>query len=487
MSPTNSLVEGTLQEAVEVLAKLASYRRVVPASYADREKVANTDFLSGIGEQMKKNPMLAQTLIGTAAGAGIGGIGTAIGNMGRKDRDRKSVWGNAMTGALAGAGLGAGVGAIRSGFGGLGSANPGVGMEDVKGGRFSFGGKNFAITPEALKKNPGLVDEVRSINGPRPLPEQAVTGTIGALGALGQAAPITSGLLPYVGAADLALHAPGVGLARIRPDQAAGRLGREILMHGVTSTDAGKALPEPIRQTILGGKNISNDTAVAPHERGLLGKLFKRDPIAPTAPGSPDTTIWGRIKQRLGYGSGTTGETSARDWLTQRRAGNANPDANVLQVTERTPVMEKVEHNTGGGKRGRGGAKTVFEQQRRYPAPAGSPPGTLGAPVETVKTHRMTGAERAQVMQQGAASLGRTAGRNLYRLPFTNMTYTGMGSTARALGLRAALYGAPMLGEYAIRSYGSELGRQRRMDEIIQGLRDQGVVREVPQSAGGGH
>lgn len=447
MHPTNSLVEGTLQEAVELLAKRASYRRIVPPSVADREKVAVSDYLSSIGSQLKENPILAQALVGTAAGAGIGGIGTMLGNSGRKDRDKKSVMGNALTGALAGAGLGAGVGAARSGMLNLRSS-PGIaGGGDMRPGTFSMNGRQLQISPDALRQNPELLTKVKDLTAPRPLPEQIVGGAFGALDKVRQAVPTTGTLAAVAAPIDFLLHNPLFGLNRIDASQATGRLGRDILSKGVTSTDLGKSLPEPIQKAITGNKQIGGDISAAPHERSWLAQRAGRSPVNPTDRTWGD---WFRNKLKM-----TPRSNTVTDWLTDRRASRGSNDANVLTVSH-TPTEKVTQRDSAGN-------TTSYEQPR---------------PGATTQQH-LTRGTRAQLMREGAEQLASTQGRNLYRMRGTNLTYTGAKSMGGALGMRAALYGLPMLGEYAYRSYADDAARQQSMQDIIRGLREQGHIREV--------
>ena len=48
----------------------------------------------------------AAFFLGGLTGAGVGGLGTGVANMGKEKEDRRSAWGSALTGGLAGAALG---------------------------------------------------------------------------------------------------------------------------------------------------------------------------------------------------------------------------------------------------------------------------------------------------------------------------------------------------------------------------------------------
>ena len=420
---------------------------------ADIEKGLTAIRLPTPNTSLKENPILAQALIGSAAGAGIGGIGTMFNNMVRKRRDRKSVIGNALTGALAGAGLGAGVGAARSGILNL-SNSPGLAEgRDIWPGTFEMDGQQFQISPDALRKNPELLHTVKDLTTSRPLPQRIVGNTVGALDTVRKALPWTGTAAALVAPIDFMLHNPLFGINKIDASQATGRLGRDILTKGVTSTDLGKNLPEPIQKAIVGNQPIANGVSVAPHQRSWLAQRFGANPVKPT-----DVTVMDRVRRLLRL---DPRQYTATDWLTHRRASRGRGSDNVLTVSH-TPTEKVTQRDSYGN-------TASYEQPR---------------PEATTYKH-LTRATRDQLMREGAEQLASTQGRNLYRMRGTNWTYTGAKSIGGALGTRAALYGVPMFAAYGIKSYQDDAARQQSLQDIIRSLREQGYISEVPAEGGG--
>jgi hypothetical protein len=114
-----SLIEGTIDAAIEQLAKRAADLRTRPSTYAEKVAEGASDLLGGRGEHLKNNPTLMHSLIGGAAGAGLGGIGTAVSNLGKEKEDRRSILGSALTGGLAGTAVGAGASLAHKGIEGM--------------------------------------------------------------------------------------------------------------------------------------------------------------------------------------------------------------------------------------------------------------------------------------------------------------------------------------------------------------------------------
>lgn len=188
--PAASLpVDGTLQDAIEALAKMAADGRTQRTKQADLNSVVEQ-----VRDTLGNNPMLAHALAGGVVGAGLGGLNTAT-----SDEKHRNLLGSMLTGGLAGAGLGAGISAARSGLGGLMAGRraapetPGVFADPSTG-------KTMAISPEAIKAQPNLteaVNDASNITSPTELAGRAMWnttkgiarnapwGTWPALGALG--------------------------------------------------------------------------------------------------------------------------------------------------------------------------------------------------------------------------------------------------------------------------------------------------------------
>ena len=127
-SPTRSLVNGTLAEAADYLAKLATDRR---AARAAMEKQADIDW-SNLWEQAKGqgqnlwegakgqwqglSPQQQYAIAGTAGG-GLLGAGLGAGSSLLQDEKERRPWRSAVTGGLAGAALGGGLGLWAGGTG----------------------------------------------------------------------------------------------------------------------------------------------------------------------------------------------------------------------------------------------------------------------------------------------------------------------------------------------------------------------------------
>jgi hypothetical protein len=221
-----NIIDGTIEEAVEALAKRAADLRGRTLTYPEKQARSLSDVLTSVGQYAKDNPLMAQTLGGGALGAGVGTLGTALGNRG-KDKDRRQgLLGGALTGALAGGALGGGVGLARKGLQGM-SPDPSEG-EALKPGQFlGEGGRKMRIDPEVLRRHPELVGKVRDLTsqGPTDWSASKVFGTLQnvahralpfGLGRLisndpdspdpTKLAPWASSAVPNVALADLALH-----------------------------------------------------------------------------------------------------------------------------------------------------------------------------------------------------------------------------------------------------------------------------------------
>lgn len=163
MHPINSLVNGTLEDAAEALSKVAAYRRVVPLSFAEKQALSVGDTLTGLGTHIKQNPILASTLLGGGLGAAAGGLGTAWSNKDKPEHERKSLWQSMLTGGMAGAALGGGAGAAYKGLSNIGKP----GELPAEGPTVDINGRKLQLTPEALKQNPNLLQEVNDAQAPR--------------------------------------------------------------------------------------------------------------------------------------------------------------------------------------------------------------------------------------------------------------------------------------------------------------------------------
>jgi hypothetical protein len=165
----------SIDDIAAALAGRAVALRSVPPTYAEKVAFKASDVLTSLGGAVRDNPTLAGALLGGGTGALAGGVGTALGNRGRDDKDRKSVFDSALTGGLAGAGLGGGLGAAAKAYGDSGKGQ-GLGTGDsLPPGQYTdpATGKRMQIDSDTLRKNPALLDKVRDLSKPQPLYESA--------------------------------------------------------------------------------------------------------------------------------------------------------------------------------------------------------------------------------------------------------------------------------------------------------------------------
>ena len=185
---TQSWVDSDAKEAAEMLA-----RRSVFAGSLRTEKTA---FLDRIGQAIADNPGISMTLAGAGIGAGVGGLSS----FGRK-KERRNTLGSALTGAAAGAGIGGGAYLLGKNFNGM----PGGGSSDSKG-LFQHNGKGYNLDPDAIKNNPGLIQQIDSLKE-KSLPSKLISGATDTVTGLAKHNP----LIATVMGLDAGVH--GVGSA----------------------------------------------------------------------------------------------------------------------------------------------------------------------------------------------------------------------------------------------------------------------------------
>lgn len=422
-SMVSSLVSGTLPEAVETLARLSAARQACPPTQAEKAASAGSDWLSRLGDRLKNNSTLTQAAIGGVAGAGIGALGAARGGR------RKSILGGAITGGLAGAGLGAGVSAARAGLSGLKS--PAAPEGPKPGEIITHNGRQFRLSPEALKANPNLLEDVSKLEPGR----NGLSRTLGLAGggaaALANELPGTTG----VAAADTLLHNPFLGLRTVRPENATGAVGKAIFGSGM-SGDEFKNLPESLRTAV--GADVKTGPKLTARN-GASGSA--RDILADRATRTQPAGGLRGVLARLGIKSPVPGDTPL--------------------ITTHTPTFKE--------------RKVMVP-----PVPAGGP-GQTGTPgyEKVVKSKGVPVAEhltenhRANIMRQGAEKMESLKGRNLYR--GWNGTRVGM-SPGRAMAARALLYPALALGENFMNSNRADSDSAKAKAELLESLIGKGHV-----------
>lgn len=437
----NDLINGTLQEAIEKLAHIAAVRRTTP--FAVKTAAGVGDFLSSLGEKVQSNPALSHALIGGGLGSAAMGVNTAFNNRGKDPSQKRSVMGSILTGGLAGAGVGAGVGAARQGLDNLktGPGSSGLGSDALKPGQFTdpATGQKMTIDPKALKENPELHKQVKSLT--TPTLQTTLAGGVGSvLQGVKDRTPTTASILPWVAGADAAMHMPGFGINRIQPWQAGGHVGRELYNSGLAEAAKSGLVPKalvdnhgsPINvpPTTPGGTNITTSDRVEP--KNYIGRKLNRLGSA--------LGLTRENNQTLGdYMGSRTGPAKLGD------RGVANVEYTPKVDTERTSEYEK---GTKANPEVRKEKTTITED---------------GTPVKKKITEHHAGT----VKHTGHGKSEAYAGRQLYRLPGTNKTYAGMTSYGRGAALRAGLYGAPMAAEYLYRGLEEDVKNKESLRELM--------------------
>lgn len=427
----NEFVAGTLDEAVEKLAAMATRAR---AGWP--EKSAAGDFLSGLGAAVQANPTLSHALLGGGAGALVGGAGAAAANAGKDPARRRSVMRTALTGGLAGLGLGAGLGLARTAGGNL---SAGGGADAPRAGEFvdATTGQRMAVDPKALRDHPDLAKRIKALT--TPTFQTAVAGGVGsAVDKIREQIPTTAALFPWVAGADALAHAPGIGLSRVAPGQVGGHYGQLNFDRGLQGHDMGgrEKLKDVIRRNLAPGTRPEGELAVAG--------------------GSPASgSGWRGVLHRLRNGAAPGGGALGLGRQTFSPTDTTEVASLTYPKTETVKVRESAKTTGPGGPN--------FDSKHLTERPVTRP--VLDADNRPVMSREaMNAGEVASIKARGAELEGRQA----YRVPGTNRYYRGMTSVPRALGLRAGLYGVPMAGEYLARGLADDAKSRQTLRELMQ-------------------
>lgn len=422
----DELLSGTVAEAVEKLAALAAYHRTGPV-----EKTAAPEWLTSLGETVKASPGLSHALVGGGLGAAALGANTALNNRGQDPSRKKSVLGSMFAGGLAGAGAGAGVGLARQGMADLKNPGGGItGTDALKPGQFTdpATGKRMQIDPKALKDNPGLAAQVKSLTTPS-FQSQVAGGVGSVLQGIKDKTPTTAPLVGGAMLTDLALHNPLFGLSRIRPHQAGGQIGKELFQLGA---EGDKNLSEAMRK----GMNVAPSTAPPPtsgtdthvqlNDKANAGNFVRRK--------------WEGLKGKLGLRPNlpTLGDTLGG------RPGSIDGARPVATVSYTPEIKGKSVWTDPTDK------NTKIEREE-----------TTHGPRQT-KTIRESDVGQAKFRGMKGSDY---EGRQLYRT--LGHTYAGARSLPAALGVRALAYGAPLGGEYVYRGLQEDARNKQTMRDII--------------------
>jgi len=452
------LLNGTLAEAIEKLASFAVVRQTQPQTYREKVAASATDILSSLGDTVKDNPALSHALIGGGVGAGIGGLGTALSNRKKPSEERRGVLGSMFAGGLAGAGVGAGIGLGRTGLsnlkspGGLGGS--GIGTDALQPGQFidPETGQKMLIDPQALKDNPNLAAEIRHLA--KPTTQTVIAGGAGeAWKQFRERTPWSSSVLPFVGAADLALHAPGIGLARTTADRVGGYYGKKWFNSGA---QANAHLSETAKKMIDANAELGTDSRFRDTTTEIPG----------TAPKTSKGNSWlSRLfnNKVLGRDRGIAEILGGR----ANKAHDIGTDPAIHFKTE-TPEFEDVIKRKfapqPAGPQGEIPPVGALEEERTVRAPK------LDAdkkPLFKKETETLNKKQIGDFKIHGSEADPHFKDRSIFRVPGTNKVYRGMSGAGAAAKLRLGLYGAPLAAEYLARGIKEDQSHKETIREIM--------------------
>lgn len=438
----NELLNGTLAEAVEKLAAYAAERRTRPQTYA--EKSAAGDFLSSLGDTIKNNPTIGHALIGGGLGAGLGGLSTAYGNSGKDDSQKRSILSSMLTGGLAGAGVGTGVGLARQGLGGLKGPDASMGSDALHAGEFvdPATGTKMRIDPAALKNNPDLHKQVKSLTTPS-VQSHLAGGAHALWQGLKEQTPTSAAVMPWLIGGDAALHFPGIGLNRIRPGQAGGHIGRELFEHGLPGID---------------------DKVIHPDLKGAMSQgLGGTRPTEVDVPGGGKGWTKGKfteLKDRINPGG----------WLGRQVSNLRSAYPKVLGRPSDPTLGEAVGSRAGAGYGDRPVASMEYTPTEERKLVGETSKGKEESKVEHVKpkeTKVLSEGQIGETKRLGHRTHPEYGGRSLSRIPGTNITYAGAKSLGGAALGRSLGYAAPFGAEWLGRGMAHDLENRQTLRDLM--------------------
>lgn len=429
----HNLVDGTLAEAIEVLAKVAMEKKAIS--------------LGSIGDTIKDNPALSHGLIGAGVGAGLSGLSTAYGNEDKDPNDRRSVFQSMLTGGLLGGAAGAGAGLARTGLAGI--KTPSTGPTGSSAIQSSLPANQY-VDPEtgALKQvkpmPPEAMEQIRELNQAS-LGGRVFSGIKDTWKGLNNVAPISAHVLPGVMAADAALHLPLVGAARTTADRIGGYYGREFLSKGLEKLND-KVMPADIKNAI-----ISNAApGVTPITEGVPSSAGPQSQVITSEVGGFPKTLRERLAASLG--KKTTNPKGLLDILGHKSGlgiGKA-PVATITQPKFRTETATTYPYTDASGNPDR--SRAVTHESRVYDGP--------GKPSVAEAGHI------GQAKALGAELHPRFEGRSLYKVPMTNMAYRGAKSLPAAVLSRLLAYGSAPAIESVLRGGITDVNKRNLAQQL---------------------
>lgn len=424
----NDLLNGTLADAVEILA----------AVWAEKRAAGVLDDLSGYASDaygaVKENPTLSHGLIGAGVGAGLGGLSTAYQNQSEDPADRRSVWRSALTGGAVGGATGAGIGLARTGLAGLSPAAPGA------------GDKPPAFRPvQYTDPTTGQVKQVTNLMSPdeKAAIEPSTGRQIGtALGRgintwnenLPASLRINTGLL----AADVAMHNPLANLTTTDPSQVGGAVGRKALIEGLSKMPDAD-MPKATRDALMAGPLHGKTPVLHPDQSGVTAESGPQyvDPltVTSTVPARP-VSLADRFRQQ--FGQPMRNPPTLKDTLGgYAGVGSGGREVATIQAPEfKTTTTDEFPHEKLNAE-----GKKVPDLSRKVEVPGIRYEG-LGPKMPITEAHI------GQGKTLGIKEHPDLAGRTIHTLPGTNRSYTGSKNLGQAAGKRLLAYGTAPVLEY---------------------------------------
>lgn len=270
MRQTHSLVDLSLNEAIDAIAARAAERRGRPATYQEKVALELSNALSAAGDYIKNNDTARGALLGAGVG-GLAGAGSALAGPGSfKDKARRAGR-SLLGGGLAGAAVGGGIGAASQFGKGLGSSFSGPSGNAGTPGTFTGeDGKRMQIDPKILKAHPELAEKVQKLTTPS-VESRIGQGVGSAVGAAGTYAPMTTGMGAIVGGNEIRKAFGGQGLYNA-----------DNLKAALREKDIGKLLGDSARGDVIGGMDDAAKNDLVHRARGSftdrLKGMFGRGP-----------------------------------------------------------------------------------------------------------------------------------------------------------------------------------------------------------------
>jgi hypothetical protein len=260
-----SWANGTLEDAISMLAKRAAVARTLRRRFAEKQAEGGglggmlNDGVSALQRQFKLNPALMSTLGGAVAGAGLGGLSNLS-----ADKEDRHMGRSMLTGALGGAGVGfGGYAASRMLPQLLNKINPPPGSLN-----FDTGGGQRQIDVPAINSNPEVIQEIEKLRHRSP-----ITKAIGAVHDFGANYYKNHPFLAMLLAGDIGSNMAGTaagwtsGLPGVRPNVFRAGLqsltgdektpGSKIFSHILNT-----ASPEHIKDMLMKAREAGSDGAI---------------------------------------------------------------------------------------------------------------------------------------------------------------------------------------------------------------------------------